>query len=356
MALPSTSSMWRDRRVFITGATGLLGSHLTATLVQEGAAVVALVRDGVPQSLFYERQLQRQVVCVRGELEDEALPQRILSEYAIETVFHLGAQTIVSTAAQAPVATFKANIAGTWNILEACRQHRPTLQQLIVASSDKAYGSMAGDAYDEAHPLQGRYPYDVSKSCADLLAQSYFHTYGLPVCITRCGNFFGPGDLNISRLIPGTIQAALAGQAPQIRSNGQYIRDYLYVEDGVHAYLTLAAAMQRHSQAAASAQATAGTAAPTAALPPGPIGQAFNFSYGLRLTALAVVQEVLRGMGRTDLQPTILGTAAAEIVEQSLDAKRARQQLRWEPRHGFAAGLEQTIAWYRGRAAAGPPP
>jgi CDP-glucose 4,6-dehydratase len=320
---------WRGRRVFITGATGLLGSHLTESLVREGADVVALVRDGVPRALFHEAGLDAQVVTVRGEIEDFDLLERALNEHEIETVFHLAAQTIVGHANRSPLATFRANIEGTWNLLEACRQHSGRVKRIVIASSDKAYGDLKGEAYDETFPLRGEHPYDVSKSCADLLARSYYRTYGLPVAITRCGNFFGPGDLNFSRLIPGVIRDALAGHAPVIRSDGTLVRDYLFAGDGAQAYLRLASQMTgepaKHS------------------------GEAFNFSYGLRLSVRDVALRVLAALGLEKLGLDVRSNAPNEIPVQCLDSAKARRELGWKPEIGFDEGLKRTVEWYRGR-------
>ncbi len=320
---------WRSSKVFITGGTGLLGSHLTRSLLEQGAEVVALVRDSVPRSLFYSSEpgwdLSRRVTIVRGEVEDYSLLERTLNEYEIDTVFHLAAQTIVGAANRSPLATFRANVEGTWNILEAARMHPKRVRRVVVASSDKAYGNLKGNAYDESFPLQGEHPYDVSKSCSDLIARSYFVSYGVPVAITRCGNFFGPGDLNFSRIIPGTVRDVLEGRKPVIRSDGTYIRDYIYAEDGAHAYLTLAEKMEggRHG------------------------GEAYNFSYGLRLAVRDVVDKVLTAMDRKDLQPEIRNEASNEIPVQCLDSAKAKKELGWAPRFGFDEGLKQTIAWYR---------
>lgn len=320
-------------RVFITGGTGLLGSHLTRLLVECGAEVVALVRDSVPRSLFHDRSpawdLERKVSVVRGEIEDYALLERTLNEYEIDTIFHLAAQTLVGNANRSPIATFKANIEGTWNLLEAARAHSRKVERVLIASSDKAYGDLHGEAYDENCPLRGEHPYDVSKSCADLLSHAYFASYGLPVAVTRCGNFFGPGDLNFSRIIPGTIRDALQGKPPVIRSDGKFIRDYIYAEDGAHAYLTLAEAMKKGAHGVAHA------------------GQAFNFSYGLRLTVLDVVNQVLRELQKTHLVPKILNEAANEIPVQCLNSQKAKEMLGWQPRFGFQEGLKKTIAWYQ---------
>lgn len=326
---------WAGRNVFITGSTGLLGSHLTRLLVEKGANVVSLVRDSLPKSLFFnetpEWTLHRKVTTVHGQVEDYSVIERTLNEYEIDTVFHLAAQTIVGTANRNPVATFKANIEGTWNVLEACRTHQKKVRRVIIASSDKAYGNLQGNAYDETFPLAGEHPYDVSKSCADLISHSYFKTYLLPVAVTRCGNFFGPGDLNFNRIIPGTIRDIVMNRNPVIRSDGKYIRDYLFAEDGAWAYLALAEAMTESDGKSPVAYA----------------GEAFNFSYGLRLTVSDLVQKILKVMGREDLQPRILNEAHHEIPIQSLDSTKARTQLHWTPRHGFDEGLRTTIQWYK---------
>ena len=331
-SLGADRSFWRQRRVFVTGATGLLGSHLTRYLLDNGAEVIALVRDSVPRSLFFSDdeawQLNKRAICVRGQIEDAPLLDRIINEYEIDSVFHLAAQTIVGVANHSPAATFHANIGGTWNLLEACRNNAKRLERVVIASSDKAYGDLKGEAYDEAFPLQGSHPYDVSKSCADLIAQAYARSYGLPVAITRCGNFFGAGDLNFSRLVPGTIRHVVNDERPIIRSNGQFIRDYIFVEDGVDAYITLAEAMTlSHGKV------------PFA-------GEAFNFSYGLRLRAVDVVEQILKTM-HSNLTPDIRNEANNEIPVQCLDSTKAKEHLRWRPRYGFQEGMAMTIDWYR---------
>ena len=227
---------WKNRSVFITGASGLLGSWLTRDLLQKGAHIVALVRDWVPESALLSSADLKSVTVVRGDVCDGSLLARALCEYEIETVFHLAAQAIVGTARANPKSTFEINVGGTVNLLEAARQ-APRVKQILIASSDKAYGAHDALPYNEDTPLRGRHPYDCSKSCADLIAQSYAWTYGLPVGITRCGNLYGGGDLNWNRLIPGTIRSVFEGNAPVIRSDGKFTRDYLYVEDGVSAYV-----------------------------------------------------------------------------------------------------------------------
>ena len=315
---------WRDRPVFVTGATGLVGSWLVSRLAQAGADVTCLVRDWVPQSALVREGKLASFKVVHGDLRDQALLERALGEYEIATVFHLGAQTIVGTANRNPVPTFEANIGGTWALMEAARR-TPTIKQVVVASSDKAYGACDTLPYDENTPLQGRHPYDVSKSCTDLISQTYAHTYGLPVTITRCGNFYGGGDLNWSRLVPGTIRSVLHGEAPLIRSDGSFVRDYLYVADGVAAYLVLAEQL---------------------AIRPELRGQAFNFSNELQLTVLDLVERILHGMN-SDLKPVVLGEASHEIRAQSLSAAKAREMLDWQPGFDLDEGLRQTIAWYR---------
>lgn len=331
------TSKWRNSRVLITGGTGLLGSHLTRILVNQGAEVIALVRDSVPRSIFYSQEpewdLSKKVTVVRGEIENFSLIERTLNEYEIDTVFHLAAQTLVGMANKSPLATFKANIEGTWNILEAARIHSKKIRRVLIASSDKAYGDLHGDAYNETFPLQGEHPYDVSKSCADLISRSYYVSYGLPVAITRCGNFFGPGDLNFSRIIPGTVRDILEGRVPVIRSDGRFIRDYIFAEDGAYAYLTLAEAMTGSHDGDKNQIAHA--------------GEAFNFSYGLRLSVKDVVTRVLHEMGCPEIEPFIQNEARNEIPIQCLDSSKAKKALGWKPRYGFDEGLRITIEWYR---------
>lgn len=318
------SQSWQTRRVFITGGTGLLGSAMVSQLADRGADVTCLVRDWVPSSRLLESGGAARANIVGGDLQDLDVLVRALNEYEIDTVFHLGAQTIVGTAHRSPLSTFESNIRGTWNLLEACRMNSKLVQRVIVASSDKAYGEHEQLPYREDTPLQGRFPYDASKSCADLISLSYFHSYRTPVAVTRCGNLWGPGDLNFNRLIPGTIRSALRGESPIIRSDGTFRRDYFFVRDAVDAYLTLADAMVdgRHS------------------------GEAFNFGNEQPYTVIEVVDLILRVMGRTDLKPTILNEASGEILNQYLDCKKARERLNWTPKHTFEGGLAETLPWY----------
>ena len=320
------SSFWRDRRVFITGATGLIGGHLTARLLELGADVVALTRDWVPHSLFAREELGARVTVVKGDCTDFDLLKRALAEYEIQTVFHLAAQTLVGVANANPLTTLEVNIAGTYRLLEAARQ-LPNAPDIILASSDKAYGEVETLPYTEETRLEGRQPYAVSKSCADLIAQAYAQTYDLPVAITRCGNFYGPGDLNWNRIVPGTIRSALQGETPIIRSDGKHQRDYIYATDGVSAYLTLAQALSERPELR---------------------GAAFNFGSNAPISVLELVEQILAACGRADLTPQVLNQARNEIVNQSLDATKAQRELGWRAEFGIERGLAETVNWYRG--------
>lgn len=316
---------WNQRRVFITGATGFIGSWLVKELLAHGAYVVALVRDTDPQSELYRSGDIRRVSVVNGRLEDFWTLERAINEYEIDTVFHLGAQTIVGTAHRFPLPTFEANIRGTYNLLEACRLHSNMVQRVVIASSDKAYGEQPNLPHTEDMPLNGRHPYEVSKSCADLIAQCYHHTYGLPVAIARCGNVYGGGDLNWSRIVPGTIRSFLRGERPIIRSDGTYVRDYIYVKDVVRAYMRLAECLDDDRVQ----------------------GEAFNFSTETPLTVLELVQAIQRLMNCEHIEPQILDCAEGEIRAQYLSAAKARSILGWEPQFNLEQGLRETIEWYR---------
>jgi CDP-glucose 4,6-dehydratase len=318
------SGFWRDRPTLVTGGTGLVGGWVVRRLLREGADVVCLVRDWVPESEFVRTGLLQQVKTVRGDVCDQAMLERVCGEYEIDTVIHLAAQTLVPVANRNPVATFESNVAGTWALLEACRRS-PKVKQIVLASSDKAYGDAEKLPYDENTPLQGRHPYDVSKSCADLVAQSYAATYGLPVAITRCGNFYGPGDLNWNRIVPGTIRSVMRGERPVVRSDGTHVRDYFYVEDGAEAYLMLAEKL---------------------AADPSLRGEAFNFSNETQVTVLELVRKLLDLMG-SRLTPDVRNEASHEIKHQSLSASKARARLGWRPLFTLEEGLRRTVPWYR---------
>lgn len=326
------SEFWRDRRVFVTGGTGLVGSWLVRELVDLGADVTVLVRDWDPQSELIRSGMLNRTSVVNGTVEDYAAIERALVEHEIGTVFHLAAQTIVGAARRSPLATFETNIRGTYNILEACRRQWDHIEQVVVASSDKAYGESAELPYTEAMPAQGRFPYDVSKSCADLIARSYHETYGLPVAVARCGNIYGGGDLNWSRVVPGTIRSLHFGERPVLRSDGASTRDYVYVEDAVAAYMRLAETLDRADIR----------------------GEAFNFGPSEPRTVCDVVDALRRLMLREDLTPDIRNDAPGEIRHQCLSAEKARQKLAWQPRFSLDEGLNRSVAWYReffGRAA-----
>jgi len=331
-------TFWRHRRVFVTGGTGLLGSHLVAELLRRQAEVVCLVRDWVPESEAVTSGTLARCRVVRGELEDYQLALRVLNEYEIDTVFHLGAQTIVGTASRSPLSTFESNIKGTWVLLEAARVLGARIERVVVASSDKAYGEHPTLPYTEDAPLMGRFPYDVSKSCADLIALSYFHSFRLPVAVTRCGNLYGGGDLNFNRLIPGTIRSALLGESPVIRSDGSFVRDYFFVRDAVEAYLALA---ERVPEA-------------------GFAGEAFNFGTETPLSVIEMARRVLAAAGRPDLELTIQNQATNEISRQYLACAKARRLIEWKPVWTIDDSLRETVKWYeewfaRGSARDGAP-
>jgi len=313
-----------SRSVFVTGAYGLLGAWLTRALVERGDRVVVLQRDRAPRSALLLESLEDALDVVHGDLNEPGLVARALGEYEVDTVFHLAAQTIVGTANRSPLATFESNVRGTWTLLEACRLH--VAERVVVAASDKAYGASATLPYREEMPLDPRYPYDVSKAATDMIARSYWHTFGLPVAVTRFANLYGGGDLNRSRLIPEAVGAALAGRAPVIRSDGSPERDFLYVEDAVEAYLRLADALDRDDAR----------------------GEAFNAGGGRPHAVRDVVARICAIAG-TDVEPDVRGsgTPDGEINRQYVDATKLRTLTGWEPRVDLDEGLRRTIEWYR---------
>lgn len=321
---------WVDKKVLVTGATGLVGSWLVKTLLQKKARVVALIRDMDPMSELIQSGDIHNCTVVNGALEEYSSCERAINEHEVDTVFHLGAQTIVGTALRNPLQTFESNIRGSYNLLEACRVHKNLVKRIVVASSDKAYGSSLQLPYTEEMPLKGEHPYDVSKSCTDLLSFSYYRTYGLPIAIARCGNIFGGGDLNWSRIIPGTIKSLYFGQSPLIRSNGLFTRDYIYVKDVVGAYMRLAEQVEKEEVQ----------------------GQGFNFGPNRPYTVLEIVDELQKLMNKKNLQPNILNSAKAEIKDQTLCSKKAEKILCWKPVHTLESGLKETISWYETKLAA----
>lgn len=318
------ANFWQDRRVLVTGCTGLVGAWTARLLLERGAHVVGLVRDSVPGSELARSGVAERIDVVRGRVEDAPLLERVFAEYEIETAFHLAAQTIVGTAQRSPLSTFETNIQGTWCLLEAARRANGN-PQVIVASSDKAYGEQQVLPYTEETSLGGRHPYDVSKACADMLTLTYHRSYGLAACVTRCGNFYGGGDLNWNRLVPGTMRAAIRGERPKLRSDGTFLRDYFYVRDGAAAYLHLAERLAARPELA---------------------GEAFNFSTEQPLTVLEMTRRILAAAG-SDLEPIVLAEARHEIPHQYLSAEKARRLLDWRPAFEIDQALAETIAWYR---------
>ena len=325
VGVATRDGFWRDRRVLVTGATGIVGSWLVKALLEEEASVVAFVQDANPQTELYRSGDVDRVAVVNGELEDFWALERAINLYETDTVFHLGAQTLVEVAYRFPLPTFEANIRGTYNLLEACRIHRSIVERVIVASSDKAYGEHDDLPYKEDMPSKARHPYDVSKSAADALSLTYFHTYALPVAVARCGNVYGGGDLNWSRLVPGTIRSFLAREAPVIRSDGTYQRDYIYVKDVARAYKELAELLPDERVA----------------------GEAFNYGTETPLTVIELVEAIQKQMGCEQLTPDVRNSARAEIRAQYLSAEKARSVSGWRPEYDLESGLRETIDWYR---------
>lgn len=325
LAADRAGGFWADKRVLVTGATGVVGSWVVAQLLAGGAHVVALVRDPDPRSELYRSGAIQRCAVVAGSVERFATVERAIVEHDVDSVIHLAAQTIVGTAQRAPLATFEANVRGSYMLLDACRQQADLVKRVAIASSDKAYGDQGQRHYDESAPLAARHPYDVSKACADLLAQAYAHSYDLPVAIARCGNIYGGGDLNWSRIVPGTVRSLLRGEPPLIRSDGTMVRDYLYVEDAAAAYLALARQADHD----------------------GVRGQGFNFSPEAPIGVLDLVERIRARIGPTAPAPIVQGIARHEIPYQALSSARARDVLGWRPCYDLEAGLERTIAWYR---------
>jgi CDP-glucose 4,6-dehydratase len=328
-------TFWRDRPVLVTGASGLLGGWLVRRLLIARVRLVCFVRDRVPNPAVVAPDLLQQAKLVHGEIRDQALLEQTLNQNQIDTVFHVAAQAIVGIANRNPVTTFETNVQGTWCLLEACRKN-PGIRQIIVSSSDKAYGEHMEMPYRESMALDGLHPYEVSKACADRIATSYGKSLGLPVSVTRCGNFFGGGDMNWNRIVPGTIQSICQAKRPVIRSDGQFIRDYLYADDAAAAHMHLARALAQNRSL---------------------VGEAFNFSHEVRMTVVELVERIAQLMG-SSITPEILGEASQEIRTQFLSTAKARERLGWKPLHTMEEGLKETIHWYRSylSSADGPPP
>ncbi len=318
------TDQWHGRSVLVTGATGIVGSWLCEDLLKRGALVAALVIDDEPLSRFFAESIYMRCNIVRGDLSDFASCMRAINLHAVDTVFHLGAQTIVGAALRDPLECFESNIRGTYNLLEAARRLPGLARNIVVASSDKAYGDSLTLPYTEDMPLRGSHPYDVSKSCTDLLSHTYAHTYGMHIAIARCGNIYGGGDLNWSRIVPGTIRSILRGERPVLRSDGKMVRDYIYVKDVVSAYIALAEALDRNDIT----------------------GQAFNFSPESRINVFEIVRAVCSTMG-SSLTPIVEASASNEIQDQTLDAGKARRLLGWSCAWSLERGLTETVEWYR---------
>lgn len=318
-------NFWRGRSVLVTGCTGVLGSWLTAKLVELGADVVGLIRDSIPNSQLMRSGTIHKIKVVHGSITDDYVVNRIFPEYEIQTCFHLAALTVVGVANRAPVPAFEANIRGTWVMLEAARQWGK-VEEFLFASSDKAYGSHEVLPYTEDAPLQGKHPYDVSKSCADLIVRAFAHTYSMNTAVTRCANMYGGGDLNWNRIVPGTMRSALLNEPPLVRSDGTMKRDYLYVKDAVNAYLTLAEALHKN--------------------PDTHRGQAYNFGLDKPLTVLEMVNSILQISDHPELKPVILNQATNEIQNQYLSSTKAHQLLNWQPHYTLEAALQETMGWY----------
>ncbi len=318
-------SFWKNKTAFVTGATGFIGAHVARLLVEQGARVICLQRDAVRANALDLFDLRQRVTVVQGQLEDYALLERILNEYEIEAVFHLAAQAIVGAANRSPLSTFESNIRGTYFLLEACRVSQ-TIKRVVVASSDKAYGSHENLPYQEDYPLLGLFPYDASKVCTDVLTRSYAHSYALPVAVTRFANIYGPGDLNLSRIIPGTILSVLRDEAPIIRSDGTPLREFVYVDDVARGYLLLGEKIEMAR------------------------GEAFNFGAGEPVQMLSLVQQIIKLAGKAgQFEPQIMLTQKIEreIDAQYLSAEKAEARLGWRAEVSLDEGLSRTIEWYR---------
>lgn len=313
-------SLLNKKKILITGGAGFIGSWLAKELIDLGARVIVLdLKDSHP----ILNDLQKKPILIRGDVRSYNLVKTILRERHPDFIFHFAAQTIVGIANRNPLPTLKTNIAGTWHILEAARCY--PAKGIIIASSDKAYGDQPVIPYKENTPLVGMHPYDVSKSSADLIAQMYFKTYQLPLCIIRSANVFGGGDIHFSRVIPETIRAAFYNKSPIIRSDGRFERDYLYIKDEINGCLMLAGALFKKREV---------------------LGQAFNFGTNHPYFVEEVVKIILDLMQKNNLKPLILNEAKNEIRNQSLDFSKAKKLLGWQPQYSLKDGLKETIQWY----------
>jgi CDP-glucose 4,6-dehydratase len=320
-----SATYWSGKRVLVTGASGMVGSWLTQWLAKSGAHTVAFTADTDPQSELVRSGTINKVSVVNGRLENYDDIERAINNHEVDSIFHLGAQPIVGAADRAPRHTFESNIQGTWNLLDACRVLSPLVKRIVVASSDKAYGTQPILPYTEDMSMNGDHPYEVSKSCTDLISTTYARTYGTPVTIARCGNIYGGGDLNWNRIVPGTFRSLLRGEQPVLRSDGTFVRDYLHVDDIVSAYLTLGEQTDNPAFA----------------------GQGFNFSDESPLTVMAIYKAICEAAGRQNTEPQILDAASSEIKDQYLDSTKAHNVLGWRASVTLKDGLKKSFDWYR---------
>lgn len=319
-------NIWKNKIIFITGANGFLGSHLTCEALARKAKVIALIKEEIPLSLFSIENLNKKVKLLKGDLKDSHLINAVFKENKIDLCLHVAAQAIVGIANKSPIGTLKTNIEGTWNILEASRVYGCGV--IVVASSDKAYGEHKKLPYTEETSLLALHPYDASKACADILSRTFAHTYNLPVAVTRFANIYGAGDFNFSRIIPDTIRSVINGQDPIIRSNGSPLRDYLYIKDAINAYYILANKLY---------------------LKEIEFGQAFNFGTGNPVSVLGLVKKIINLSYKNNLKPLILGKGKTkgEIDKQYLSNKKAKKILGWKPEYTLTQGLSETYKWYK---------
>ena len=324
MTQEGSNTYWSDKRVLVTGASGMVGSWLTRWLSESGAYTVAFIADTDPQSELIRSGIINKINVINGRLENYDDIERAINNHEVDSIFHLGAQPIVGAADRAPRHTFESNIQGTWNLLDACRTLTPLVKRIVVASSDKAYGTQSVLPYTEDMSMNGDHPYEVSKSCTDLISTTYAHTYGTPVTIARCGNIYGGGDLNWNRIIPGTFRALLRGEQPILRSDGTFIRDYLHVDDVVSAYLALGENSDKPEFA----------------------GHAFNFSDESPLTVMQIFSAICEAAGKPNTKPVVLNEATGEIKDQYLDSTKAREVLGWHARVSLQDGLKKSFSWY----------
>jgi CDP-glucose 4,6-dehydratase len=310
-------------KALVTGARGFAAAWLAKALLESGAEVSSLDREGTTPTGLELHGIAGDVDDAVGDLRDHDLVLALLRDNRIDAVFHLAAQAIVGDANASPIPTFQTNIEGTWIVLEACREAGVDL--VVVASSDKAYGPHERLPYTEESALRPVFPYDVSKAATDLIARSYWHTYRLPVAVTRFANLYGGGDRNFSRLIPETVTAVLDGRPAIIRSDGSPERDFLYVEDAASAYLAVAEALSRGKAG----------------------GEAFNAGWG-RPHPVREVIDLICELGPGDVKPDYQGTGnpIGEIDRQYLDSSKIQREIGWEPTVHLREGLQRTLDWY----------